>query len=262
MNPQSPEPSIREPSKRKPSWLEKQRVKLVGLPSRALTGFGDFKVEGLENLKAIPDGRPAVIAVGHRTDNDPPLAMSKIGREIPTVTAVQSVHFSPKHQNYLGEKLTGGKKKYLSVSYAQRSDGTNVATSFNRNDFSPMVQELDRGNNVLIAAHNPNQGDKPKPGHGAAYTASLAKAPVAPVFVEYTPHGDSKWRKDVTVRIGEHFDLPDHEDLSALSDLMDKQRRREPLSSAELEILRRQIQVLRDLGGIVLNAVEALKSDG
>jgi 1-acyl-sn-glycerol-3-phosphate acyltransferase len=121
-----------------------------------------------------------------------------------------------------------------------------------------MKDALENGRNVLIAAHNPDQDDEPRPGYGAAYLASIAGAHIIPVAVEYTPHKKSKWRKDVTVRIGEPFRLPDHEDLSKLAILMERRNSEEEFTEKEFEELRQQIKVLREFGGIVLQAVENL----
>jgi hypothetical protein len=71
--------------------------------------------------------------------------------------------------------VVGGEQNFKGIDYDAATD---KPTAFNPDNFEPMLEPMDEGYAMLVAAHNPRNDNRlpEKSGYGAAYLAAIADA--------------------------------------------------------------------------------------
>lgn len=172
-----PSPESYEEEKIKP---ETSKRLLTALEMTRLN-FSKIEVIGEENLNDIPEDARVVIAVDHLNNLSIPTAALELGSRLPIQISNQSTQFPFLGRGHLGVAV-GGKDNFKGIDYDSK---TNEPKPFNPENFDQMLQPLDEGYAIVVAAHNPvNTNVLPeKAGYGAAYLAGIADAYIVPVSV-------------------------------------------------------------------------------
>jgi hypothetical protein len=162
--------------------LETSKRLMAALETTRLN-FSKIEVIGEEHLKEIPEGARVIIAVDHLNNLSIPAAALVMGRRLPIQISNQSTQFSFRENpgGHLGVAV-GGKDNFKGIDYDAE---TNEPKPFNPENFDAMLDPLNEGYAIIVAAHNPvNTNVLPeKAGYGAAYLAGIADAYILPVSV-------------------------------------------------------------------------------
>jgi len=184
----------------------------------------DRKVEGLENLRKIPNNRRVIIVTPHFSNLDAPLIVDALGDLMNIQIVGMSAHFDDARKYMF--KLAG-EKSFSPVSYEKMKSGI-YRPIFNPKDFENIRDIAESENKVPWISTGPLQMDK-KMGKipiGPAYLAELMDAVILPVTVVVEGPGSSFEGADIlkaatgktsaVVRVGEPFELSKKVDLEAI----------------------------------------------
>lgn len=148
-------------------------------------------ITGLENLEVVPPDKHLIIATSHISDIDLQTAVYVLGRYRQILITNQSTqhHLNQDPVTRIGIAIAG-KRSFRPITH-QKKEGQTKG-SFNPADYPPMVDDLNQGATIALAAHNPAyDGILPdRAGIGAVYLAQLAdpkKTVILPVAVVLTP---------------------------------------------------------------------------
>ncbi|HEY4496632.1 MAG TPA: hypothetical protein VI432_00580 [Candidatus Paceibacterota bacterium] len=238
--------------------------------------FREFKVEGKENIEAIPEGKRIILATTHTSDFDIPLVAAALSRDMKLVVT----HIS--YQNELikslkasdvtlGSMLVAGRKNFLPIRYVRdKNQSHGRKGQINPEDVENIVSALDEGKAAIIAAHNPVFDDKlpDKPGFAAIRVAQLAgqDAAVVPVAVQIgnpSEEGRTKPgrviinRPEAKVIIGKPLTFDDP-DAKAAGDRIDSILRNKEEGSVLSQEENAQMKAARE----VINETEGVKLMG
>lgn len=256
----TPESLSRAPEKVSNSRLIKS-IELMMLGQNAIR---EKNVEGFDNLEKLSPNEAVIIATSHSTGYDFPLIINALGKKLDFVVADQSTHHEPDHEiaSYLSQKIAGS-NNFVPVSYSWHGD-VKSPDPFNPKDAEPMVEALNNGRSVMVAAHNPliveanGESRPPKTGYLAGYLASLSGHRVLPIGVDYEPVKDSK-KYDATVHIGEPFMPQNLTDAQEISELFDKRKNGEKLTSEEISEFHEELNHLRSDSTTIFDRVQSLQ---
>ena len=212
-----------------------------------------MKIVGEDNLKEIPEGAKVVVVVDHLNNLSIPTAALALGRKLPIIISNQSTQFSWRENpgGHLGVAVAG-KENFAGIDYDPK---TNEPKAFNPQNFDEMLEPLEEGYAVIVAAHNPvNTNELPEDaGYGAAYLAGIADAYILPVSVNvkadvHTMEGDAgimknlqatvamlKNRPEAEVTIGKPRKIAEEKDIQRFHFLFIKRKEMGRLSTEELD---------------------------
>jgi hypothetical protein len=225
---------------------------LMALESTRLN-FSKIEVIGEDHLKEIPEGARVVIAVDHLNNLSIPTATLEMGKRLPIQISNQSTQFLWK-ENPGGRVgvVVGGEKNFKGIDYDAK---TNEPKPFNPENFDGMLEPLNEGYAIIVAAHNPVNTNKlpERAGYGAAYLAGIANAYILPVSVNvkaevHTMEGRAgmlknlkgqiamlKNRPEAEVTIGKPRKLAEERDIQQLHYLFMKHKEAGRLSPEEMQ---------------------------
>jgi len=204
-------------------------------------------IAGIENLGKVPRSRRLVVATTHLTDLDIPLA----ARALDSHLDLAIVDMLPNHDvikrpgQAILSKLAS-EKNFIPVDYSVDKQGNETAGLFNPRNFTPMLNAIDSGKALVIAAHEPSPDRKfTKPGVGASYLAAVTGAMILPVAVNLEASGNVGMsetkiqtffaRPDASVSVGGPVELPEGPDVGQLGTLMEKRHQGDRLVCSEIE---------------------------
>jgi hypothetical protein len=153
---------------------------------------GQVRIEGKENIKGIPPGAKVVVLTTHLNDLSVPAAIHALGRDLDLVVTNQSIHHEfGGGQGEIAANIgmrVAGKGNFIAIDYERNKEGEKSPKAFNPENFQPMIDALDKGKSIIMAAHNPTKEALPnldgvKGGYGGVYLAELADAYILPVTV-------------------------------------------------------------------------------
>lgn len=208
-------------------------------------------VEGKEHLAEIPKDKHVIIATTHMSDLDIPLAIKTVGQDLDLAISNASTQHSLRRnfQETLGI-LAAGKRNFLPIDFAETGEN-NVPLPFNPDNYAPMAEALDSGKAVLVAAHNPSEGELGRGGYAAVYLAQLSGAVVVPVAVSIPGPAimmrkkETKRKADARIIIGKPLELPRIENISDFRRLLDKRTSGEEITDADSNRFRELTNALR-----------------
>lgn len=176
------------------------------------------KVEGLHNLQEIPEDQPVIFAVSHLSDADVPAAAEALlhYRSL-DIVILQTGVADLKQKPFI---YLAGRYNFHTVKNTFNLRTQTPHTRFNQADFKEMKEAMQRGRDMMIAAHNPTRNWQlpDNPGIGAVYLAQITGAPIVPVVLDIhseTPVGMAhditgalsrlirRMRPEATLRIGQ-----------------------------------------------------------
>ncbi|MBI3341618.1 hypothetical protein HY024_00685 [Candidatus Curtissbacteria bacterium] len=173
----------------KEAYKQPRRLRILQRLYRAAY-LGETHVNGRDNLDKLKPGVPVIFATTHITKEDVPATAAVVGEKFDTALVVLSGHKSSHDSagTYLGMKF-GGDENFLPVDSFVNRDGQWQLKPFNPDNFVPMIDALEHGRSIVIAAHNPvedkdNTTLPDKAGYGAVYLAQKTGAQIVPVAVE------------------------------------------------------------------------------
>lgn len=190
-------------------------------------------VEGLQNLQEIPPNQPVIFATSHLSDVDVPATANVLLHYRPIdIVVLQTGVMDLKQIPFI---YSAGRHNFHTIKNTFNLRTHTPHTQFIPADFQPMQEAMNRGRDIVIAAHKPTRNWK-LPIHGgigAAYLAQITGAPVVPVVLNIhseTPTGmahDIKGaltklimrdRPKATLTIGHlmYFEIISKEDLVGL----------------------------------------------
>jgi len=231
----------------------------------------NVSVEGQSHLFEIPKETPVVIATSHSSGLDVPITVKGLGEYRDIAVTDQSTH----------HKLTGGLKDldtFINIRIIGKEnfipipfdwvDGHKEPSMFDPTSTELMSTAMNKGKDVLIAAHTPDDTSvigeirktPPKAGVSAAFLALTQHSPILPVAINMIPT-DNPTKFDAVVTVGEVFSLDASEDVSQIMELTRKRKAGEKLSSEETLQLTTQLKTLRRAGETVLDHVLVLEKD-
>ncbi len=212
-----------------------------------------------ENIN--PDAQ-YIFAVSHKTGWDTSVAIKALGDWFNLAIADQSTHHTlGREANMLMLLKAAGSENFIPISY----EWVNKAKKpiFNPSDVNPMVDAMESGKSIIMAAHNPSDEierqdiNKVNPGYGAALLAHLTGAQIIPVSVEVS-EPDQLGRKNASVLVGDPYDLGYNPEMADIQAFMDKRANGEPLSTQERQLFLERAASLRKSGRAVLDSVAKL----
>lgn len=258
----------------KKSWRRGSRSpeRVVRILEANLKLFTDkVTVHGLEHIQEIPPDKKVVLATSHASDLDMQAAAAVLSKHFDLAIANQSTQhiFREDPAAGVGMRIVG-KKNFLPVDYKKVS-GVKKPRKFNPDNFLPMAGEMENGKSVLIAAHNPSfKGTLERAGYGATYLAEITDAVIVPVGVNVKSEKLTKSgmvgheletmveRPVVEVVIGEPFTAAPIEGLEDFAAIVEKRRRHEEVTPADIERLSVLKEQLRERSQLLLNKVAEL----
>ncbi len=207
------------------------------------------EVDGKDHLKEIPPDSKVIVATTHLSDLDVPMAAYVLGNELNLIITDQSVHhhFTEEGGSYI-EMILAGKENFIPIDHKKSHKGKEP--SFNPDNFAPMAEALEKGKDVVFAAHAPSKKHEKnlkndRGGYGAVYLAEISDAVVLPVAVEvifdggtgmYENHFKTFFKKpDVKVHIGAPFKLEKIKGIERFSELMKRHSETGPLTIEEFK---------------------------
>ena len=215
---------------------------MLAVEAHLIPFLSNIKVLGKEHLKEIPPDKKVVFAVTHLSDLDIALAIRTLGNDFDL--GISNVSY---HHNFFEDPsgnmaiTIGGKENFFPIDYAPGSK----AKPFNPDNFEPMAEAMEKGKEMIVAAHNPAKGNKlTKGGVGAVYLAQLADAVVLPVAIDTKSEhpqlfGENTWknikeRPNVDVKIGEPINFEHIEGIERFKEIFDKRERKEKLTPEDI----------------------------
>lgn len=256
-----------------PANVKKEIPQRLWLANEAMIklAVGNIEISGKENINKIPPGAKIVVMGTHLSDIDMPIIIHSIAKDLDVVVANMSVHHKmfgdqSEASTNIGMRIAG-KDNFLPLDFkinhkvdekGNKYDDKS-AKPFNPENFKPMIEVMEKGKAVLIAAHNPSEKpaknlDGVKEGYGGVYLAELVDAYILPVTVildkDAGMHGDElntlKEKPNATVSIGEPFKLEKVEGIEHFSEFTKKRENGEILNNEEMTNFSRLAGGLRD----------------
>ena len=235
---------------------------------------GEVHVNGKDHIAEIPRGRKVVVASTHLSDLDVPLAVSALGDDLDLAVVNMSVHHSWRLKSgepstYAG-MVAAGKDNFIPVDFEKDPEtGEKKSGAFNPDNFQPMLEALNGGKRVLIAAHNPSHDFKiDSAGYGAAYLAELGDAVILPIAIRLESDGEIGLygtaaktflkKPNATIEIGSPFELPKIEGIERLGEILEKRKRGEKLTPEERQEFLGLTAALRERSGELMGKVAEL----
>ena len=250
------------------------------------------RLEGEENLKSIPTGRPIIFMTTHLSNNDVPLAVASLGKYFPNLTVAHSSTHQ-KFSNNSGAYLLlhiGGLENFFPIKFnGGRGEGKG---SFRPDNYEHMRDSLEggvpdksgkpqEGRPIIVASHytpNNKSGEwklPPQGGIGGPYLAQITKnVVIVPVAIEIKsdkPFGlktndigmlakRTLGRKtlEATVHVGKMMEPKKIEGIERLGDLVRKREKGVKMSAEELARIKELYKKLSDESDRVLDAQAAL----
>lgn len=159
----------------------------VGLALENTFLWGNLSVEGLDHLSEIPKGRPVVIAPSHISDYDVAMAAHSLGGRF-DLGIVQVSKFSESSLEALPaylQTLLAGRGNFSPLPFSLRGGEWNPGI-IRHKTYANMVDSINRGKTMVIAAHNATYDHQLPPRGGVApiILAQLANAVILPVAVD------------------------------------------------------------------------------
>jgi len=237
------------------------------------TMLNSMTVKGLENLQNIPRDQKIIVATTHISDLDISAAICAVGNDLDLAIANESVHhdFMKEPDTNIGLHLAG-KSNFIPIDY-KKENGKKSPALFNPENFEPMMEAMEDGKRILIAAHTPlnkNETEIPSPGYGAAYLAEMSDAVILPVATKIKSNQDNAMyedrfktalkkskKSDIEVVIGTPFKLKKI-DINRMKELFEKRKIGGRLDSKEREEFSRLASELREQSKELLNRVTEL----
>ena len=234
-------------------------------------------VEGLDNLRNIPEGTHIIFAPTHLSDYDVPIAIAALGEYAPDpVVAEESTHFNITQNPaaYLGRVVAG---KDLSMRVDFSSGKPDRQPVFNPENFEPMRKALEADHPMFFAAYyNPKypggKWELPKQGgNGAAYLAEITpNTVVVPVAIDIRSEkefgmgsGDMGYllksgKLEVRVMLGEPITPEPIPDIEIISQIVSKRGKKEEISTDELDRFRFASDALRRESNRIMKSLAML----
>lgn len=207
--------------------------------------LGKIETSGRENLEKLPKDKKVVIATTHISDMDIPLTVHALGNDLDLVITNQSVHykFTSEPSMNITMRLIG-KDNFLPIDFTGKGTKKHPI-GFNPDNFTPMMEAMDKGKAIIVAGHNPSlEGRLEEPGYGATYLAEMANAIILPVSVGIISKENLGTAQNVLktffkkpnahVQIGEPFFLEKIEGIEKMKELMDKRKEGNRLTAEEV----------------------------
>ena len=251
-----------------PSHEERKRKEtpsrfLKGVEIHVGTSIGKIEVFGRENIDEIPPNSKVIIVVTHISDLDLPLAIKTLGHDFDIVVTAQSTNFNFLEDpiGYTATKLAG-MNNFLPVDYAKTEGGKSA--EFNPDNFIAMKEALDKGKDIVIAAHNPTKNGKLGRGSvGPVYLAQISGATILPVSVNLKTKevlgidDENKIktmlkRPDAEVHIGKPI-ASDQIKSDEIKRIMDKRKHGEKITPEERSQFNSAISSLREKSDVVMH---------
>lgn len=242
------------------------RLWLANEANLKLAGVKEVRVTGQENIAEIPKGSKVVIITSHMTDLDIPVSIHAVAKDLDVVVMNQSVHH--KFFGEQGEMPTNiglriaGKKNFLPIDFVRKASGKKDPKPFNTANFEPAREAMEKGNAVMIAAHNPFQKfgqnlDSTRGGYGGVYLAALTGAYILPITVTfdretgmYDPNLLQTLKNikkaNATAQIGKPFKLEKIEGIENFQKINEKKRAGMKLTKEEYDESFKIIAALRE----------------
>lgn len=241
----------------------------------------EVEAQGMEQVDAVDRSKPLVIVVTHMSggpDLDLPVAADVMSHEFPIVIANQSTHHDGSEPAMLRSMKIAGAANFVPVSYHFRTDEDGGPSGkqpdmFNPEDTDAMVEAMRAGKVVIVAANNPypdentdeaTKVDAARPGHLAAYLASLTGAQVLPVGVHVSEEGAGQFRgRQAKLVVGGPFTFEpgpedDQTDFSEIGRIM-RLRQSGDLNEGDGRRLIELTRALRERSQRVFDAADALR---
>jgi len=263
----TPAENKEEPYKRK----EKSSTQLiVALEAMTKIAVKELKIEGLEHLQEIPPDRMVVIAVSHASDLDLPLVASALCRHLDLIITNQSTQykFLQDPGSNIGMKILG-QDNFLPIDWQLRGSGK--PRKFNPENYKPMVEAMQGGRSIIIAAHTPShKGTIERSGYGAVYLSEIANAIVLPVGVDVEAEDKAEvgmsdhkiktllHRPSARVNIGKPFELQKIEGIERMAEITEKRKTGQPATEKELIEFTSLKDQLREQSKILIDSVADL----
>lgn len=177
-----------EPPRRKssPFRLRHAMELLAKVASKKVT------IEGKENLAQLKPDEKVVFVTTHLKDSDVPIAFTTLASDFDIAIVNISGHGNPKQDifSYTGIKVAGS-NAFLPISYKGHLTHWNP-DNFQKENFQPMQEALEKGKAVMIAAYSPTKEQilPQRPGFGAMYLAQLTGATLVPITVNQASQDD------------------------------------------------------------------------
>jgi len=240
--------------------------------------LGEIKISGRENLNKIPKDEKIVVACTHISDVDVPIAIHALGNDLELKISDQSVHHNFKKEPSMNISMNiAGKDNFFPIDYA--GSGTEKHSStFNPDNFVPMIKAMDKGASIVIAGHNPStEGHLEKGGYAATYLAEMTDAIILPVSVDILakqPNGNDSLgmikhffktlfkKSDVFVQIGQPFHLDKIEGIEKVKEMIDKRKNGIRLDREEFSEFTRLLDEIRERSKIIISKLAEITPVG
>lgn len=262
--PQDAENENDESSKRERKHTSKRLA--LAIEANLVPLVGDVTVSGMENINELKREEKLVIATTHVSDLDVPLAIKALANHFDIAVSDDSNHhdFFKDPAGNVGIKLAG-QENFIPIDYAKTDTGKQAR--FNVDNFIPMVEAMENGKEVIVAAHNPSdKGQLESGGIGAVYLAQISNAAILPVAVDI--EGEAfragkntikvmRERPNAGVFVGKPLRLPHIEGIERYKEIMDK-RKTQKLDKSEIAEFGSLTEELRKQSDIVMKALSAM----
>ncbi len=231
----------------------------------------NVNVSGLENLSEIPKNKNIVIVTTHASDLDVPLTIKALGKIFGLAVSDAATNHSFKNIGAKVGLMRAGEDNFIPIEY--RNGKKDIEAGFNPDNFTPMVDALETGKAVIVAAHNPSRSDRlEKGGIGGVYLAQLSDAIIIPVSVNVKSEKTSSLkgflkmvsgggRKDADVVIGHPIELPEIEGIEDFKNIMNKRKSGEKLTSEEIDRFKQISSLLKEQSNSVMQNLASAMPD-
>ncbi len=224
-------------------------------------------IEGKEHLEEIPKDKHIIVATSHLSDLDIPLVIQSLGKDLNLAISNASTQhdFKRNFQETLGVVLAG-KSNFLPIDFAETGE-KNVPLPFNPENYTPMAEAMDEGKAVLVAAHNPTEGELGRPGYGAVYLSQISGAVILPVAVNIPGPAimmrkkETLRKSDATVIVGKPIELPHIEGIEEFNALLEKRRSNEEVTDADIERFKELSNKLREQSDMLMRILATMLPD-
>ena len=235
---------------------------LFALDTNVKMLVNEVTVTGKEHLREIPLDRKVVITATHMSDLDVPLVGAALARDFNLAISDVSTHHSLLEDPLNKFAITvAGQKNFLPIDYKTAAEGH--AAKFNPDNFANMEQEMQKGKDILVAAHNPSHtGDLAQGGIGAIYLAQLSGALILPVAAntfsgETFMSGKTLFKTalnkpNAEVSIGAPIELDPIPGIEDYKNIFDKRKNGEKLTDEEFERFKEISRALRSQSDMVM----------
>lgn len=215
----------------------------------------EFSVEGKEKFARHREQHPNerfIIAASHISNLDAPAAVAALGDVLDIQITAESLLFQgwdPVRLAQYAAMTYAGKENFTPLSYSEARGETKKQGIFDSEDFSTILQSLQKGKTPWIAIHPfATDGKMQKAGVGSAYLAQRAAATILPAAFVYEGAPAALEKPADIARgflaglsgrgrgrflIGDPMKISSTNDVEVLDDVLKKRKQGEEISKEE-----------------------------